>query len=542
LAASGGRGVRRLALLNGRFHTQDPVAPLAAAAGIVGNRIVAGGTNEAAILAAGPDAELIDLGGRTALPGFIDSHVHFLGFSHDRERVRLNQAASIAEVQALVRAQADATPGDGWVVGRGWDRNLWPAGSVATREDLDEVVPDRPVCLLSRDVHAIWANSRALELAGIDAGTPDPPGGRIVRDAAGSPSGVLLESAGEQVRALSSRPPFAASVAAARSAQHAMTRVGLTGLCSFEGVEATRVLRALDEAGALHLRVAMGLTRRGMESAAGLGLGTGSGSERLWIGLLKLFADGALGSGTAALLEPYADPDANSAAGERGIVTIEQSELIELMRTAREAGIGVATHAIGDAAVRLVLDAADVVRADDHPRAASQILRVEHAQLVHPDDIPRFAHLNVIASMQPLHATSDMKVADRRWRERCRTAYAWRSMLDTGARLALGTDCPVEPPDPFKSIHAAVTRQLPSGDPPGGWYPEQRLTVAEAIRAYTVGSADALGLNGELGVLAPGALADIVVVSADPYTIDPTLLADVAVLLTVFDGEVVYQA
>jgi predicted amidohydrolase YtcJ len=535
--------VRRLALLNGRIYTQDRARPTAQAMASVGNRIVAVGSVEEVLAAAGPDAETLDLGGRAVVPGFLDAHFHFLGYSFDRQRARLDRAQSVAEVQELVRAAAARVAPDAWVLGRGWDRNLWPGAAFPNRRDLDTVADGRPVCLLSRDVHAVWANTRALELAGIIADTPDPPGGKILREEVGTPSGVLLESAGERVRALADRPSPEAAVAAARSAQAALIQVGVTGLCNFEGVEAVRALQTVEAAGELTLRVAAGVTRGGLARAAEAGLSTGFGGDRLKIGLLKLFADGALGSGTAAMLEPYDDggPD------DRGIPTIELDDLVSRIRQARAAGIGVATHAIGDAAVRLVLDAAEIARADSDPGAAGQILRVEHAQLVHPDDIPRFAKLGVVASMQPIHATSDMRVADRRWGARSRTAYAWRSMFDAGAWVAFGTDCPVEPPDPLHGIHAAVTRQLPGdglsgGDPPGGWYPEQRVTVAEAIYAYTVGSAAALGLGQEVGTLAPGYLADAVVLAANPYTADPSTLADIAVQATIFDGRVAYQA
>jgi predicted amidohydrolase YtcJ len=528
----------RLALTNGRIYTQDAAHPTAEALASIGNRIVAVGSNEEVLAAAGPGAERIDLGGRTVVPGFVDAHFHFLGFSFDRQRARLDRATSVGEIQRLVAAAAEQAAPDAWVVGRGWDRNLWPGAAFPSRHDLDAVAGGRPVCLLSRDVHAVWASSRALTLAGITAESPDPPGGKILREPDGMPNGVLLESAGERVRALSDRPSPEVAVTAARAAQDALTRVGVTALCNFEGVEAVHTLQSLEAAGELRLRVASGITRGGLARAAEAGLSTGFGGDRLRIGLLKLFADGALGSGTAAMLEPYDDggPD------DLGIPTIALDDLIARIREARAAGIGVATHAIGDAAVRLVLDAAEVVRADPDPGAAEQILRVEHAQLVHPDDVPRFAHLNVIASMQPIHATSDMQVADRRWGMRCRTAYAWRALLDSGARVVFGTDCPVEPPEPLRGIHAAVTRQLPGGDPPGGWYPEQRVTVAEAIYAYTAGSADALGLGGELGTLAPGYLADAVVLSADPYTADPATLAAITVQTTIFDGQIAYHS
>jgi hypothetical protein len=528
---------RRLALVNGRVYTQDRARPLVQALASVGNRIVAVGSSAEALAAAGPDAQVVDLGGRAVVPGFIDAHFHFLGYSFDRQRVKLDRAASIAEVQRLVYPIAQATSLDGWVLGRGWDRNLWPGAPFPTRHDLDGVTGGRPAALLSRDVHAVWANTQALELAGITAETPDPPGGKIVREADGSPSGVLLESAAERVRALADRPSPEREVEAALAAQTALLGVGVTGLCNFEGVEALRALQTMEAAGRLRLRVAAGITRGGLRAAAEAGLRTGFGGDRLRIGPLKLFADGALGSGTAAMLAPFDDGGPE----DTGIPTIERDELIGLIREAREAGIGVATHAIGDAAVRLVLDAAEATRADDHPAARSQLLRVEHAQLIAPEDIARFQQLDVIASMQPIHATSDMYVADRRWGARCQTAYAWKALLDSGARVAFGTDCPVEPPDPLRSIHAAVTRQRPGNEPPGGWHPEQRLTVAEAIYAYTAASADALGWGGQLGVLAPGALADAVVLNVDPYAAAPVTLDQIAVALTVFNGRIAYQ-
>ncbi|MCC7368200.1 MAG: amidohydrolase [Chloroflexi bacterium] len=533
------RAPHRLALVNGRVYTQDARRPLVQALASVGNRIVAAGSSADALAAAGPEAEVVDLGGRAVVPGFVDAHFHFLGYSFDRQRVPLDRAASIEAVRQLVAPIAAQTSDpDAWIIGRGWDRNLWPGARFPTRHDLDGVTNGRPTMLLSRDVHSVWANTRALELAGITRDTPDPPGGRIEREADGSPSGVLLEAAGERVRALADRPSPEQEVVAARAAQEALLRVGVTGLCNFEGVEAVRALQTLEDAGELRLRVAAGITRGGLRAAAEAGLRTGFGGDRLRIGLLKLFADGALGSGTAAMLAPYDDGGPE----DTGIPTIDLDELAGLMREARAAGIGVATHAIGDAAVRLVLDAAERVRADAHPAARSQILRVEHAQIVAPEDIGRFAQLDVVASMQPIHATSDMHVADRRWGDRCRGAYAWRSLLDSGARVAFGTDCPVEPPEPLKSIHAAVTRQRPGGEPPGGWRPEQRVSLAEAIYAYTAGSAAALGWGSRLGRLMPGMLADAVVLTADPYAADLATLAEIAVSLTVFDGRVAYQS
>ncbi len=526
---------RALALVNGRVYTQEHASPRGQAVGVVGNRIAAVGSNEAALDVVGASADRIDLHGRTVIPGFVDAHFHLLAYCLSRERLQLEGAETLESALGLVGQAAVAAPPRAWVVGRGWDRNLWPGAAFPSRHDLDRVARGRPVFLLSRDAHAVWVNTAALELAGLGRDTPDPPGGRILREPNGTPSGILLEEAGRPLRELADQPSLEASVASLHEGQDALLRVGVTAVHSFEGARAFEALQVLDSRGELRLRVFAGLPSHVLAAASRIGLRTGFGSQRLRVGLLKLFADGALGSGTAAMLAPYTD---SAETNDRGIARLELEELIGLMREAREAGIGVAIHAIGDAAVRSVLDAAETVRSEEPGR--QQILRIEHAQLVDPDDLGRFGRLDVVASMQPLHVTSDMRIADRRWGSRCRTAYPWRSVLEAGARLAFGTDCPVEPPDPFRGVHAAATRQLPDGDPPGGWHPEQRLTVPEAVRAYTLGSADAAGLAHEHGSVATGKLADLLVLSADPYAIPPEELFGISVEMTIFDGQVVY--
>jgi predicted amidohydrolase YtcJ len=508
--------------------------PRATAVGIVGDRICAVGTDDEVLAAIDDRAERVDLHARALLPGFVDAHFHLLGYCLDRGRIHLDGLPTLAATLDAIRYAVEQAPADTWMLGRGWNQNLWPTHAFPTRHDLDRVTGPRPACLLSHDVHAVWANTAALRLAGIGRATPDSAGGRIVREADGEPSGILLEAAGERVRALADRPTLESAVAAVRRGQDELLRVGVTGLHNLEGALSFRALQTLEAAGELRLRVFAGIQRSALAAAVEVGLQSGFGGDRLRVGLLKLFADGALGSGTAALLAPYEDDASNT-----GIATLERDELAGLVREARAAGIGVATHAIGDAAVRTVLDAAELARADDP--AHRQVLRIEHAQLVHPADIPRFAQLGVVASMQPLHATSDMRIADRRWGTRCESGYPWRALLDAGAHLAFGTDCPVEPPDPLLGIHAAVTRER-DGEPVDGWYPEQRLGVAEAIRAYTIGSASAAGVDPGYGSIAPGRLADLVVLSRDPYTTPAAELGSIRVEMAVFAGEIAYAA
>jgi predicted amidohydrolase YtcJ len=525
-----------LLLLNARVYTQDPAHPVAQAVAISGGRIAAVGTNEQ-IADLADAAETIDLGGRAVLPGFTDAHVHFLSWALARQSVDLDGAATLDAALGRVAAAVQRRPPDTWVTGRGWNKNLWGAGDFPTRHDLDRVAPANPVLLASKDGHATWLNSRALARAGITAQTPDPPGGRILHDARGEPTGILLETAGELAyRAL---PPLdvATATAVLRDAIPAAQALGLTGICDLEGREAFSAFQQLHAEGALGLRVSMGIPASGLDAAVELGLRTGFGDETLQVGPLKLFLDGALGPQTAYLLAPYEGRPA-----DRGIARMTPEELTATVQRARRAGIGVAMHAIGDAAVRLALDAAAAARAAAAQEGvgADQLLRIEHAQLVDPADQPRFAQLGVIASLQPIHATSDRRIADRHWGARTAYAYPWRALLAAGATLAFGTDAPVEPLDPLRSLYAAVTRQDERGEPPGGWHPEQRLTLAEAVRAYTLGSAAACRAEAVRGSIEPGKEADLVVLSRDPFAGPPAALLEARVDLTVFAGRVVF--
>jgi predicted amidohydrolase YtcJ len=385
-------------------------------------------------------------------------------------------------------------------------------------------------------MHSLWTNSAALRRAGITAATAAPEGGQIVRDPDGEPSGVLQERAAELVTAAIAPPSAAACDAATRRAVRRANELGLTGVHTVEGAAARASLQRLREDGDPTLRVCAHLARDELEGAIGLGLRSGFGDEWLRIGGLKLFADGALGSQTALMLEPYDRQGQN-----RGVEVLTPDELRAYAERAAGHGIALTVHAIGDLANRRVLDALAVARAADATGRPGLRHRIEHAQLVHPDDVARFARLDVVASVQPVHATSDMETAERFWGARTAWSYAWRSLLAAGARLAFGTDCPVEPLDPIATLHAAVTRQRADGAPPGGWHPEQRLTLEESLRAHTLGSAYAAGEEARKGSLSVGKLADLTIFSHDPFATPPDELLGRRVEATVVGGRVVYR-
>lgn len=523
-----------LVLLNGNIHTMDAARPHASAVAIARNRVLAVGDETEMRALLRPGGEAIDLGGHTVVPGFVDAHLHFASYGLGLKRIDVG-VTSLTEALSRVAAAAEITPPGRWLRGQGWDQSLWEGGAFPARWDLDRIAPEHPVLLRHKSGHAAWVNSRAMQLAGITVGTPDPAGGAIDHDSAtGEPSGILKEAAIELVSELLPEPSLDEVTKAIEAATARAHEVGLVGVHTMEGSLAFQGFQKLRAAGKLRLRVLMQIPEDNLDAAVQIGLRSGFGDPWLRVGGLKVFSDGALGSHTASMLEPFCD-----ASEDYGIAAVASEQLRQVVSRASRAGMAVFVHAIGDRANREVLDAIESSRAaGEGPQLRH---RIEHVQLLHPDDLPRLARLRVIASMQPIHATQDMVLADRCWGTRCATAYAWRSLLDTGAVLAFGSDAPVEDPEVLKGIHAAVTRRRPDGSPdPEGWYPEQRLDVEEAVRAYTAGAAFAGGEEAIKGTLSPGKLADLVVLSHDIFTIEPMAILETEVVATMLDGAFVY--
>ena len=529
-----------LLLFNGRVYTMEPAQPRAQALAIAGNRILAVGGDAELRPLLGPGGSAVDLEGQTVIPGLIDAHVHFGWFSWalHRGEIDLDNVPTKAEAVARVASQTRQAPPGQWIQGAGWNKNIWPDPAFPTAADLDAASGEHPVALEDKSHHATWVNSRALELAGITAASEDPPGGEIVRDAEGQPTGILLETAAQLVYKIIPEADVDTMVAALRKGISEAHRLGLTGVHDpghSVVLAALQVLRARDELG---LRVLVHIPSRDLDAALDLGLRSGLGDEYLRIGGIKLFADGALGPQSAHMLAPY-----EGTVDDTGIPTLTADELRDLVSRARVGGLSIAAHAIGDAANRAVLDAIEYAQSESPASDHSPWLpdRIEHVQLLHPDDLPRLASLGVVASMQPIHATSDMEMAERHWGRRCDLAYAWRGVLDSGAHLAFGSDCPVENLDPLPGIHAAVTRRSRGGSPgPEGWIPAQRLTVTEAVHAYTLGAAQASGEAHLKGSLSPGKLADVAVLSRDVFTIEPMEILESRVTMTIIDGRIVF--
>jgi predicted amidohydrolase YtcJ len=531
-------------LSSGRIYTLDARDRIVDALLVRSGRVVfAGRRGEVNVPAGEPE---IDLGGRAVLPGLVDAHGHLMYLARLRRTLDVSGLASEAACAERVAGRAaTARPGE-WITGRGWDQNRWPDGRFPTRASLDRAAPHHPVALLRVDGHALWVNTAALRIAGIDRRTPDPPGGRLERDAAGEPTGLLIDTAQELVRRVEPRPSPAQLEEAVRAAIADCLAVGLTGVHEMGAdLDALAVYRRLVGAGAFPFRNHVAL--RGADAGAWqLALDEGParlGDGRLAVRAVKLMADGALGSRGAALHAPYCDDPANS-----GLLLLPADEIEIRARVAAQRGFQVCVHAIGDRANTLVLDALEAVTRGRPSAAGGRIAavpsealrhRIEHAQILAAPDIPRFRALGVLPSMQPTHCTSDMPWAPARLgADRLPAAYAWRSLLATGTIIAGGSDFPVERPNPFHGIHAAVTRR-PRGGPDPGWQPEQRMTRAEAVRAFTTWNAYAAHQERELGTLEPGKWADLVACSDDVFTCPEAEIAAIEPVLTLVAGEIV---
>ena len=500
-------------------------------------------TGEAAALRKNfPDAQVIDGGGRTLLPGLIDAHGHVLGsqlsgLGYQSVRVALGDTASLGAALERIRAYLKERPDMSWRLGGGWNQVKWKLGRFPLASELDGVVSDRPVVLERIDGHAIWLNTRALQAADITKGTPDPVGGRIERDQDGNPSGVLVDKAMELVDRIVPPPSVSEQRAALQAALAQMNSVGLTGVAD-AGVSAQDVALYKDFAdhGLLSVRIYAMIAETGDDFLALSKAGPliGYGDDRLTVRSVKLFADGALGSRGAALLAPYAD-----APTERGLLFMSDAEMARRISTALKAGYQVNVHAIGDAANHQVLGAFETAYQSVGGRELRN--RIEHAQVLALADIPRFKKLDLIASMQPTHATSDMNMAeDRIGKERLRGAYAWRTFLDQGTRIAGGSDFPVESANPFYGLHAAVTRTDHANLPAGGWHSEQAMSLLEAFRAFTLDAAYAEHQDKTLGTLEKGKWADFILIDRDLFTIAPADIWKIKVEQTWVAGKRVY--
>jgi hypothetical protein len=518
--------------VGGDVHTMDPAHPHASAVAVVGDTITAVGSDADIESWIGPKTRVLHLRGRSLTPGLVDAHCHLYELGEDLEAVSVRDAASADAAAKLVADAAAKRPANEWISGRGWDQNKWPGQQFPVAATLDAVVGDRPVELERVDGHAIWVSSRAMQIAGITNQTPDPPGGKIVRDAKGAPTGVFVDNAVDLVTAKMPRATPEIRERRIRAALHELEGTGITGIDEMGIEDATAdVYMQLADRGELPIRV-YAYVRGDVHNLDRLSTPPGPAHGNFQMRGVKFFADGALGSRGARLYAPYDDDPAN-----QGLWVTDPDLLAKGVEAAVAHGWQVAIHAIGDAGIGSVLDAYLAAEAR-HP--GDLRLRVEHLQVLAPADLPRLIKAHAIASMQPTHATSDMPWAEARvGAKRILGAYAWRTVLDAHVPLAFGSDFPVEDVRPVLGIYAAVTRQDAKGNPPGGWYPAQRMTLDEAIAAFTSGAAYAEFADSTRGMIAPGRTADLTVFTA-ALRPDTSLLAESA-RLTMVGGKIVYE-
>jgi predicted amidohydrolase YtcJ len=519
------------------LNAQGDLVQFAALAFDDQGKVLAVGT-AAEVAAKAPGARQVDLKGKTVLPGLIDAHGHVFGLGQMLTQLDLSATTSLPDALKAIGDYAKANPGQGWLRGRGWNQENWKLGRFPTAADVDAVVSDRPVWFERVDGHAGWANSRALEAAGITDKTPDPAGGKIMRDANGKATGVLVDAAKELVAKVLPAQTEAEGRKVLDRALAEMARVGLTGAHDAGlGVAEDRLYRAYADQGKLTARIygMIGGTQGDFDALAKNGPLKTYGKDMYALRAVKLYSDGALGSRGAALIKPYSDEPHS-----HGLLFYKTAEMDAMMKKAMARGYQVNVHAIGDAGNHQILD---IYQQElGATKSAAQRHRIEHAQVVTQADIVRFKTLGIIPSMQPTHATSDKNMAESRvGPERIKGAYAWRSFLHQGSRIACGSDFPVESPNPFFGIHAAVTRQDSSGQPIAGWYPNQAMSLKEAFRCFTLDAAYAGHAENSLGSLEPGKWADFIVIDQDLFKVSPYDIYKTGVLQTWVAGKAVYQ-
>jgi predicted amidohydrolase YtcJ len=542
-----GQGQADLVLVHGKIWTENPKQPEVEAVAIQGNRIIGVGDSESILKLAGPTTKVVDLKGRRVVPGFNDAHVHFYMGGDGITSVQLLGAVSAEEFRKRIAEFARGRPKGEWILNGNWDHERWTPANLPTHPLIDDVTKDNPVFVNRSDGHMCLANALAMKLAGVDRNTKDVPGGVIVRDADGNPTGIFKDAAKSLIERAQPHPTMEHILSALKAAQDYATENGVTsvqdmGVFTAQGVDTMadviRGYQTLEKRGKLLVRVSTHLPLVDWKRLASAGIMADFGTEKLQVGALKSFADGSLGSTTAWFFEPYSD--APNTSGIPSPELLHPDKMYEEMRNADKAGLQLAVHAIGDRAIRAILDMFE--RLEREEGITDRRLRIEHAQHVSPADIPRFAKLHVIASMQPYHAIDDGRWADKRiGPERVKTTYAFRSLLDAGAVLAFGSDWFVAPMNPLVGIYAATTRRTLDGKHPNGWVPQQKISVAEAVHAYTMGSAYASLEDGIKGSIEPGKLADLAVLSDDIFDVDPVEIQNAKIQMTIFDGKVIFE-
>lgn len=533
----GEQTIADVVFVNGTIYTVNADFSVAEAVAIKGNKIVAAGTTDEVQSFIDDSTKVIDLEGKAVIPGLVDSHAHIISYGLSLDRLDLVGTGSAEEIAELVRAKAEELGPGEWILGRGWDQNDWPEKKFPTHEVLDEAAPDNPVILTRIDGHAIWVNARAMEIGNVTRETQNPDGGEIIRDEEGNPTGVFIDAAeslvNQHVPAETDEYRKEQLVKAIQNCQ----AVGLVGVHDMGGGPSEiAIMRELIDEGKFQFRVYFNL-RSGLSNLDEL-LAAGHqnyGDGRLVVRSVKTFIDGALGSRGAAFIEPYSDRTEST-----GLLMQTAEELEALAEKCLRAGFQLSTHAIGDLGNRITLDAFEQALAAVPTEDAR--LRIEHAQIVALDDIPRFKELGVLPSMQPVHCTSDFPWAlDRVGPERAKGAYAWRKFLDTDVIIPCGSDFPVEDINPMHGFYAAITRQHGDGTPEGGYFPEEKMTREEALKGFTIWAATAAFAENELGSLEVGKKADLVVLDRDIMKVPELEVLETLVEMTVVDGKIVYE-